>query len=159
MIRIGALICCLVLLSCSRIDSIRSPQKTFRIDKVDGTYAYLTGRWRATFQPELVMMIPKVNTVSIECNNREMACTEILAILFTSAEDKIVGNVLTTMKNNYQIVEWSDSLIRAEIKAPVADIELRIALVDKSAERSFRETKARGSDTADPTISRHWVLE
>jgi hypothetical protein len=41
----------------------------------------------------------------------------------------------------------------------VADLELRLSLSDLSVERSFRETKARGDDTADPKNAGHWVLE
>jgi len=89
-----------------------------------------------------------------------MTCTETIALLF-GPDDKTPDGVsrLFLQTNDYKVIEWSSTTIVARENAPVADIELRISLADRSAERSSRETKARGSETANPGISRHWVLE
>lgn len=155
---VGVCVSVMVLVACSSNEPIKSPPKIFSMDKEKRDHVSFMGRWRATAHAGLIM-IPRINSVSVRCSKSEMSCRETLAQLFTPAEDKNVGHFLSAVDLVYPVVEWSDTLIRAEIKAPVADIELRISLADETAERSFRETRSRGVDTADPKISRHWTLE
>ena len=56
---------------------------------------------------------------------------------------------LRLASTDFKFIEWSSARIIARDEAHVADIELRISLSDRAAERSFRETKARASETAD----------
>lgn len=159
MTRISLGLLLLVAASCSRSEAVRSPSKRVDIRDQSGFHVTLEGRWRATTQPGFAV-IPRVNTTSGSCSKKSMTCTEMIALLFRP-EDKTPDGVrlLFLQTNNYEVIEWSSTTILAREKAPVADVELRISLGDRSAERSSRETKARGSETADPNISRHWVLE
>lgn len=149
----------LLAASCSRSEAVRSPSKRIYVDEQTGSYVSFEGRWRATSQPGFAV-ISGVNTTSGNCTKKTMTCSEIIALLFSTA-DKTPDGVsrLFLQTNDYKIIEWSLTRIVAREEAPVADIELRISLVDGSAERNSRETKARGSETANPNISRHWILE
>jgi hypothetical protein len=87
-----------------------------------------------------------------------MACEENIAVLATP-QDTPPGNTLYVLSTQYKIISWSNDIINARYEAPVAEFELKISVRDEFAERTFRETKARGSETANPNIYAHWVLE
>ena len=59
----------------------------------------------------------------------------------------------------YRLIDWSSGVIRAKLEGYVADVELRISSKDQVAERSYRETRAHGSKTSDPTLFENWTLE
>ena len=67
--------------------------------------------------------------------------------------------MLYSIKITYQITDSTNDIIIAKWDAPVADVELKISLKDRFAERSYRETKARGDETSNPEIYGKWVLE
>jgi hypothetical protein len=69
------------------------------------------------------------------------------------------NNLLYNQAFTYQIIDWTNDIINAKREAPVADIQITISLKDNFAEKSFRETKARGSDTANPNVYGKWILE
>jgi hypothetical protein len=149
----------LLVASCSDFDGIRSPSKRIDVDEKSGSHVRFEGRWKATSQSGFAV-IPKINTTSGSCAKETMSCTETIALLFSTADKTPDGvNRLFLQNNYYRVIEWSSKTIHAKEEAPVADIELRISLVDRSAERTSRETKARGSETANPNISRQWILE
>jgi len=135
-------------------DEIRSPDKRIQL------YDYLViveGRWKKSAS-STSNLLARINTAYITCNKHSMTCEENTAVLSTP-QDALPANLLYIVNVNYKIISWSDGIIKAKYEAPVADFDLRISLLDKFAERSFRETEARGSETANPNVFGHWVLE
>ena len=139
--------------ACSK-DEIRSPNK--RIQLYDNL-VIVEGRWKQTASSG-GKKLARINSAYVICNKLSMTCEENTAVLVTPQDDP-PANLLYIINITYKINEWSDGIIKASHAAPVADFELKISLRDKFAERSFRETKARGSETANPNVFAHWVLE
>ena len=142
-----------LLPACSK-DEIRSPGKRVQL------YDYLViveGRWKQTASSGS-KTLARINSAYVICNKLSMTCEENTAVLETPQEDPPT-NLLYIINITYKISEWSEDIIKARHEAPVADFDLRISVRDKFAERSFRETKARGSETANPNVFGHWVLE
>jgi hypothetical protein len=52
-----------------------------------------------------------------------------------------------------------EDYIFAKFEASVADYKIRMSLRGNFAEKSFRQIKARGSETASPNVYEYWVLE
>ncbi|OGX27548.1 MAG: hypothetical protein A2787_09405 [Omnitrophica WOR_2 bacterium RIFCSPHIGHO2_01_FULL_48_9] len=126
----------------------------------EGNFVFIEGHWKKMGESSRYGILPEINAVSITCDRKIMICTENKALLFVpEKQNSLPKRFLYVSKDEYVVTEWTDQLIKAERKAPVADLELRISLIDKSAERSFRETKARGNETANPSVFGHWVLE
>jgi hypothetical protein len=91
---------------------------------------------------------------------QSMQCVESEAKVITPQELKdMKESLLSVDRFEYKIIEWSDALLRAKREAPVSDVELRVSFADKSAEKSFRETKARGAETSNPEVSGYWILK
>jgi len=93
-----------------------------------------------------------------------MTCKEIIAELVAPEEMFYKKGTLEAKKlfideTDYKIVDWSDEIILAKYAAPVADFEIRIFIKAGLAIRNWRETKARGNQTADPNIYAEWILE
>jgi len=63
------------------------------------------------------------------------------------------------MKEEFRVLEWPQNSIVARAQPRAADVDLRISLVDKTAERTSRETAARGAKGANPTGVHLWRLE
>jgi hypothetical protein len=148
---LASLLC--FLPACSK-DDIRSPDKRIQL------YDYLViveGRWKQTASSGH-KLLARVNSTYITCNKLSMTCEENTAVLATPQDDPPT-NLLYIVNIKYKISEWSEAMIKARHEAPVADFDLRISVRDKFAERSVRETKARGSETADPNVFGQWVLE
>lgn len=160
----------LALLSCVQascqfaspyIGSVQTMPKQFYADE---DYVRMEGRWKSIGRRTGVSrLIPVINTAEIRCDRQARICIETVGMLYSRNMDKDdrpgLDPWLSVPTFEYEIVEWTPNLVRAVVKQPVADIELRISLADKSAERSRRETTARGSETADPNVYEHWVLE
>jgi hypothetical protein len=146
----ASLLC--ILPACSK-DDIRSPTK--RIESLDN-WVIVEGRWKQTTTSD--SKLARINSTYIVCDKLSMICEENTAVLATP-QDNPPGNLLYILNLKYNISQRSGDIIKASYTAPVADFELKIFLRDKFAERSFRETKARGSETADPNVFGHWVLE
>jgi len=121
------------------------------------------GRWKKIAGTRDFCQIPIINTVYIVCDKQTMTCYENIAELVTPHEEPLFKDlnrcVLQSIQFEYKIIDWSDGIIRAKQEALVGDFELRISIKDKTAERSWRETKARGSETSDPSIYENCVLE
>src|SRR5262249_12440041 len=121
----------------------------------------LQGKWRnVTGRPSVT--VPRVNSVRIECDKGSLICTEYIAKLIQKSDDPssaVDQRYLFLMKEWFRILEWSDSVIAARAEPLAADIELRISLKDDAAERTSRETGARGAAGANPSKVEHWVLD
>ena len=139
------------------LDQIMSAPKGFSsIDK----YVFVRGRWKRTGGNLKLNIPPRINTISITCDKNSMICKEIIAYVVTPQEEPLLEKPdLSIAETIYQIVDWSNDVIIAKYKAPVADVELRISLRDELAEKRWRETKARGSKGSDPNKYLQWILE
>lgn len=154
------LLFCLILpvSSCSQSDEIRSLPKNVYISEAND-YVSFEGRWKKISETGATK-IPKINGVECNCFRERLICKEYIAKLYLPNDNNpYVKNILYPQLVEYRIIEWSPILIRAINEAPVADFELRISIPDKNVERSYRETKSRGSDTANPDIAGHWILK
>ena len=141
---------------CSGADEVSSPSKHIISF---GNYVSIQGRWKKTTKSNY-HMLSRINSTYITCDKQSMNCLEKTAILATPEDSPIIKEkFLYILDINYRIINWSDDIINAKYEALVADFEIRISLRDKFAERSFRETKARGSETANPNVYEHWILE
>jgi hypothetical protein len=116
----------------------------------------LHGTWRATGKAG-ALMDWAANTASVICERSTAQCEEVIAVI-RPPDNFVPRPSLDIVRLTYSVLEWTDEVVRAHYAAPAGDFEIRIAIVDKSAERSFRETKSRGSTTSDPSIVRNWVL-
>jgi hypothetical protein len=142
--------------SCNDPNSIETPRKNI---KKTGNIVSAEGRWKA-MPGTKSGIIPKINFTSITCNRNKMICNEIESLLFTPKEQPVLkANLLYNQEFTYQIIDWSEDTIKAKRETLVADVEITIFLKDNFAEKNFRETKARGSDTANPDVYGKWVLE
>lgn len=146
-----------LLFGCSDLNDIRSPRKN--IQKVDD-YVFVEGRWKALSVTTVVGKISNVNFTSITCDLKNRTCTEIISLVQNPKENRLYEKpMLYSLKFTYQITDWTNDIIKAKWDAPVADVEIQISLKDNLAEKSYRETKARGSETSNPDIYGKWVLE
>lgn len=145
------------LFCCDARDTIESPMKHIWSN---GDTVLATGRWKRVTSTSEFTKIARINTVSIFCDKGQRTCWETVAEVVTPEELKgfktkqLMANEIT-----YEVVEWSSQTVYARCAAFAADIELRISVKDAFAERRFRETKARGSETSNPSIYVHWILE
>ena len=145
-----------LVFGCSDLNNINSPSKD--IKKVD-EFVITEGRWKA-LSGTTARIISKINFTSITCDRSSKACKEIISYVYAPKEGRIYKNpTLYSDKFTYQIIDWNNDVIKAKWDAPVADIEITISLKDNFAEKSYRETKARGSESANPDIYGKWVLE
>jgi hypothetical protein len=143
-----------LLSGCSNIES---PAKAFHI--LDDGNVYLEGRWKEIAETSRYKMIPKHNSISILCDKKAGVCTETQALLVIKKDNPLIPSALLYPEQfTYLVTEWSDATIKAERKPRAADVEIRISLTDKSAEKSYRETKARGADSSNPDVVGNWIL-
>jgi len=146
-----------LLSSCTDLNDIRSPQKS--IQKIDG-FVFVEGRWKAISVTTVAGKISDINFTSITCDLNNKTCSEIISLVQNPKDNKLYNKpMLYSIKITYQITDLSNDIIKAKWDAPVADVEIKISSKDSFAERSYRETKARGSKTSNPDIYGKWVLE
>lgn len=146
-----------IVFSCSGTDKIESISKNIR--SIDN-YVFVQGRWKRIAGNTTLKKPPRINTVSITCDKISMTCKEIIAELVTPEEESIFKTKqLFIDETTYKIADWSNEIILAKYIAPVADFDLKISIRDGIAERRWRETKARSSETSDPNIYAQWLLE
>lgn len=151
------LIACIFLPACSQ--QIKSYRKIIAVDKETNSWARVEGRWEFISENKENNSLPATNAVLIDCDKSSGVCRETIAALYRENKAKLPYSVLGVIPQDYRIVEWSESLIQAEAKPRAADIEIRISLVNNSAERSARETGERGAKGANPDNVEHWVLK
>ncbi len=141
-------------------EQIKTDQKNFLVSG-DGRYVVLQGTWRRTSQQPTVE-VPYLNSVRIECDRGARMCNEYIA-KFIQKRDDPLGAVerpyLFLMKEQFRVIEWTGTAITARAEPRAADIDLRISLTDRTAERVSRETAARGAQGANPQNVTQWALE
>lgn len=152
------LILTILLSGCLNLTDIKSPPKV--INAVSKNQVYIEGRWKEISKIKKFKTTPRINSTIILCNRESMSCIEHEACLTRKEDNDILPYALLYVQpTTYQISEWSDTIIKARMEARAGDVELRISLADKSAEKSFRETSARGAEGANPNLTEHWILE
>ena len=67
--------------------------------------------------------------------------------------------MLEPQKEQFRVIEWTGTTIAARAEPRAADIDLRISLTNRTAERSSRETAARGAQGGNPQNVTQWVLQ
>jgi hypothetical protein len=140
--------------------NITTFQKSIEVMDGGGT-VIAEGRWRRTSARPSINA-PTINTVRVECDRVRRVCEELMAKMLQPSDDPLGtlrDRYLFVDQTPFRVVEWSNTLLVARAEQPVADLELRIALADKSAERTRRETGARGAQGADLSHVDQWVLE
>jgi hypothetical protein len=144
----------------ARGEQITTDQKHFFVS-ADGRYVVLQGSWRRISQRATVE-VPHINSVRIECDRTARVCNEYVAKFIQRTDDPI-GAVerphLFLMKEQFRVIEWTGTTITARAEPRAADIHLRISLAGESAERTSRETAARGAQGANPADVTKWVLQ
>jgi hypothetical protein len=134
-----------------------------KIDVIDGgNYVRVQGTWRR-ISARPTITVPTVNSVRVECDKPRRVCTEYVAKLIQKRDDPL-GNLVSKpylflSREEFRVLEWSRTIIAARAEPRAADIDLRISLIDLSAERTSRETSARGTMGAKPSDVEQWVLE
>jgi hypothetical protein len=124
-----------------------------------GPTLILEGRWESPTGKGSAL-VPKANSVRIECDRNSGRCTEFLAQLVTKVDDPDFRRpAIFTFVAPYAIIEWNDTRITARAETRAYDFELHISLVDRSAERSAHETGARGAAEANPANAAQWILK
>jgi len=141
-------------------EEITTDWKQFTVS-ADGRYVTVQGTWRRISQRASVE-VPHVNSVRIECDRAARICNEYVAKFIQKSDDP-VGAVerpyLFQMKEPFRVIEWTDATISGRAEPRVADIDLRVSLVDRTAERTSRETASRGAQGANPQNITQWVLQ
>jgi hypothetical protein len=143
-----------------RGEQITTDQKNFLVSG-DEKYVVLQGTWRRTSQRPTVE-VPYINRVRIECDQTARICNEYVAKFIQKTDDPL-GTMerpyLFLMKEQFRVIEWTGTTIAARAEPRAADIDLRISLTNQTAERSSRETAARGAQGANPQNATQWVLQ
>lgn len=100
------------------------------------------GRWRLQGRRNPDFSLARLNSSYISCSKAAMMCDETVAELRTPEDgDRLgikSGELLATC-HTYRVTEWTDSVLVAISRKPVADLVIRVDLKKKSAERSFGE--------------------
>lgn len=118
-----------------------------------------SGRWAPTTRVDPPLP-PRLNSGDIACNRARATCHEAIAALFTKDDNSILKRpFLTALMSEYKVTRWDDSSITAISATPVADIEIQIDLQARTATRRHQETKARGNQTANPSVFSVWELK
>jgi hypothetical protein len=117
-------------------------------------HVWAEGSWHLEGDANIVAL-PAANTVRIFCDRDTRTCTEAIALLYGRGDAKRVGvgvleGLLEVRTEEYEILSWSDGLIRAVSRLIPADIELEISVTNQTAIRIHRE---RASETQEPVIN------
>jgi hypothetical protein len=147
----------LVVCGCAQArEDVRSMPFTF---EATADSLQLSGRW-VTDQTLDAPLLSKANTAEILCVKKSMSCVEAVAVLMTPEDNpRAPGELLFSVLDQYTVKSWTDSIVVAKSEKKVADVTLRIDLLGKSASRRHQETKARGNESADPSLIVDWRLE
>jgi hypothetical protein len=150
----------IVLAAAGRTEEFRTNPKLFQVAQ-SGEVVIIEGTWRnVTGGPSVE--VPRANSVRLECHRSLKTCIEHIAKLIRPSDDYlglVKQPTLFVMKEDFRVLEWSQNAIVARAQPRAADVDLRISLVDKTAERTSRETTARGAEGAKPTAIYLWRLE
>lgn len=153
-----------VEVSCSPLGTLEVRGIPKRVGTVaehpEPAFVSATGMWRLVSEGRHAVQLPRANSVEIVCDEPTRRCREAIAMLYSKEDAKrarmdTVEGFLDVQTYEYEITEWSDTLIRAIARRPVADIEIQISLSNRAASRLYRE---RADATVKP-ISNHYVLD
>jgi len=139
--------------------SIRSDNMSVQENETHD-FVLVGGRWKVASDPNR-NSLPVVNTVEVTCQKESRTCREIIAVVYSNldaANLKASGNWLTVFSMDFKIIRWTDTTVQAVAEPRAADIEILISLEHKAAERTTRETDARGAKGASAAAGK-WVLE
>lgn len=150
----------LLLVVSARGAEIATDQKQFVVSS-DGRHVVIQGTWHLISQRTTVE-VPHVNSVRIECDRTASVCNEYIAKFIQKTDDP-TGTMerpyLFLMKEQFRVIEWTETTITARAEPRAADIDLRISFADRSAERTSRETGSRGATGANSQNVTQWVLQ
>ncbi len=141
-------------------EQITTDRKQFIVSG-DGRYVILQGTWHR-ISHRATVEVPHVNSVRIECDRAARICDEYVAKFIQKSDDPIGAverPILFLVKEQFRVIEWTDTTISARAEPRAADIDLRISLADRTAERTSRETASRGAQGANRLNVTHWVLQ
>lgn len=118
---------------------------------------------------------PQVNTVRITCSKVRHICELWWVGLFgpsnsvTAFKQNIDRNLLEDAPRiligpvngpiEFSVISWLDGNISARFEPRSADVDLLISVEQQLVSLNYRETKARGNETANPDIWETYVLE
>jgi len=150
----------LLLVVLARGAEITTDQKNFVVSS-DRRHITIQGTWHRISERATVE-VPRVNSVRIECDRTAGVCNEYLA-KFIQKTDELTRTVerpyLFLMKEQFRVIEWTETTITARAEPRAADVNLRISFADRSAERTSRETESRGAKGANSQNVTQWVLQ
>jgi hypothetical protein len=150
----------MALAAVGRAEEVRTNPKLFQVAQ-SGEIVIIEGTWRiATGGPSVE--VPNANSVRVECHRSLRTCIEHIAKLIQPSDDAsglVKQPTLFVIKEEFRVLEWSQKAIIARAQPRAADIDLRISLVDRTAQRTSRETAARGAESGNPTAIHLWRLE
>lgn len=116
------------------------------------------GHWKAVTKPKEIALqaVPQINAVDLRCYRDDMICIETLASLYQKSD----GNTddrpsIYPHRFVYKIVKWDESGLQAKSETSVANVELKISSVDKTASRAMIDAKG----AVNQTLAWSWVLE
>ncbi len=146
----------ILLSGCADYHAVRSTgQEIMNV----GNAVLAEGRWKA-LPGTTARIISRINFTSITCDRNKGSCYEVISLVRNPKEDTMYkSHMLFSNTFSYRITDWANDIIKAKYEAPVGDAEITISLKDSFAEKSWRETKLRGSEDSDPNIYGKWMLE
>jgi len=100
------------------------------------------GRWRLQGRRDPDFSLARLNSSYVSCSKATMMCDETVAELRTPDDGERLGiksGELLATCHTYEVSEWTDSILVAISRKPVADVVIRVDLKKKTAERLFRE--------------------
>jgi len=146
---------------CSPVGSLSIRSDNISVQE-NGTqdFVLVRGRWKVASDPNR-NSLPVVNTVEVTCQKESKTCRETIAVVYSNldaANLKASGNWLTVLSMDFKIIRWTDTTVQAVATPRAADVEILISLEHKNAERTARETEARGAKGASSAPEK-WVLK
>lgn len=124
--------------SCKRLPNIITASKTIG---GTGDLVWAEGSWRKTAGTRWPSPVP--NTFKITCNLGQMTCSENGAWVETTTGTPWLRLLPET---EYGIVSWKDKILTAQHEYSNGDATLIISLRDSKATRTWRGTRARGTN-------------
>src|SRR5881296_613290 len=135
----------LVLSSCT--PDVGTLPKSITLSPAPHQTLFMNGRWVVKTAPEH-SSLPTANSVQVICVHDRQRCTESLALLYSPTDHAMSsdrGSYLAVLTQEYEVVEWTETTITARAQPRAANLEIRVSLLDHSADRVARETAARGA--------------
>ena len=156
--RLSRLITLAILLLGSTVLADETATLPKKVTVLDGEVE-ASGRWvSAVLLPAPVL--PQINSVEVVCSRARGICQEAVASLYTQDDvPQLPRPFLTVSLSEYKVTRWDASGVTASSPKPAADVEIQIDLKTQAIIRQYRETKARGNQTANPDRVIRWELK